>query len=70
LWRADSSDERDRLEELLPVPWLQFVTLGLLLAALGIAVAYGRTAEAVIIAVLALLPALVIGAWLYAMTRR
>ena len=46
------------------------MTLGLLLAALGIAIAYGRIAEAVIIAMLALVPAAVIGAWIYARRRR
>ena len=70
LWRAETSDERDQAEELLPVPWFRLVMLALLLAALGFALADGRNAEAVIIALLALVPASVIGAWTYARTRR
>jgi hypothetical protein len=70
LWQAETSDERDQAEERLPVPWFRFMMLGLLLAALGIALAYGRIADAVIIAMLALVPASVIGAWTYARTRR
>ena len=69
LWRAETADESDQVEERLPVPWLRFVTLVLLLAALGFAIAYGRTAEAVIIALLTLVPAAVIVAWAVARLR-
>jgi hypothetical protein len=70
LWHAETSDEGDRLEERLPVPWLRLVVLALLLAALGVSVAYGRIAEAAIIGLLALVPGSVIAAWAYARTRR
>jgi hypothetical protein len=70
LWRAETSAEPERVEEALPVPWLRFVTLGLLLTALGISVAYGRIVDATIVALLALVPASVIGAWIYARKRR
>ncbi|TMK90188.1 MAG: hypothetical protein E6G42_10105 [Actinobacteria bacterium] len=70
LWRPETLDAHEEVEAPLPVPWFRLVTLGLLLAALGIAIAYGSIAEAVIIAVLALVPAAVIGAWIYARRRR
>ena len=70
LWGAETADDSDRVEERLPVPWLRFLTLGLLLAALGFAIAYGRTAEAVVIALLSFVPAAVIVAWAYARRRR
>jgi hypothetical protein len=68
LWRAE--DEQARVEERLPVPWARFLILGLLLVALAIAIAAGRAVEAVIIAVLALVPAAVIVAWAFARVRR
>jgi hypothetical protein len=69
LWRAPSADS-DWSEELLPVPWGRFALLALLLASLGLSLAYGRTVEAVLIALLALVPAVVIVAWVYARIRR
>ena len=69
LWRA-GKDEPPPAEERLRVPWLRFVTLGVLLAALGFSIAYGRTVEAVAIALLALVPASVITAWAFARRRR
>ena len=60
----------DQVKERPGVPWLRFVTLGLLLAALGIAIANGSVVDAAIIAALALLSASIIGAWLYARVRR
>jgi len=68
LWRAETGE--GELDERLPVPWARLVVLGLLLVALGVAIAYGRIAEAVIIALLALVPAAVIVAWVYARTRK
>jgi len=65
LWR-----DGDRVEERLPVPWLRFVTLGLLLAALGIAIAADAVVDAAIVGALALISASIIGAWLYARMRR
>jgi hypothetical protein len=69
LWRADSTGE-GWSETLLSVPWGRFVMLALLLTAAGIALASGREFEAVIAGVFALLPAIVIVAWLYARIRR
>ena len=68
LWRAEG--ETDPAEERLPVPWLRFLTLGLLLAALGWAIASGHDVDAVAVALLALVPASVIVAWAYARRRR
>ena len=68
LWRAEG--EADLAEERLPVPWLRFVTLGLLLAALGWAIASRHTVDAAAVALLALVPAAVIGAWAVARIRR
>ena len=65
LWR-----NADRVEERLPVPWLRFVTLGLLLAALGIAIAADAVVDAAIVGALALISASIIGAWLYARMRQ
>jgi hypothetical protein len=62
LWRPEASDEADRVEESLPVPRLRFLTLALLLAALGIAVANGRVVEAALIGLLALAQVALIGA--------
>jgi hypothetical protein len=70
LWRAETPDDPDPAEERRPVPWLRFVTLGVLLAALGLALAQGSLADAVIIALLCLVPAAFIGGWVYARTRR
>jgi hypothetical protein len=68
LWRAEG--ETDPAEERLPVPWLRFVMLAVLLAALGFAIAYGRTVDAAAVALLALVPASVIAAWAVARRRR
>jgi hypothetical protein len=66
LWRGDApvGEERPR------VPWFRFVTLGILLAALGIAIASGSVADAAIICVLALLSASILGVRLYVRMRR
>jgi hypothetical protein len=68
LWRAEG--ETDLAEERLPVPWLRFVTLGLLLAALWWAISSGHTVDAAAVALLALVPASVIAAWAVARRRR
>lgn len=65
LWR-----DGDGVEERPPIPWLRFVTLGVLLAALGIAIAAGAVVDAAIVAVLALISASILGARLYARMRR
>jgi hypothetical protein len=65
LWR-----DGDRVEERPPVPWLRFVALVVLLAALGIAIAAGRIVDAAILGALALISASIVGAWLYARMRR
>ncbi|HYZ79579.1 MAG TPA: hypothetical protein VE596_19630 [Gaiellaceae bacterium] len=65
LWR-----DGDRVEERPRVPWLRFVTLAVLLAALAIASAAGRVVDAAIIGVLTLLSASVLAAWAYARMRR
>jgi hypothetical protein len=69
LWRDETSREADRRGQRPPVPWVRLVFLGLLLAALAIAVAAGRFTEAVIIGLLALVPASVIVAWVFVRTR-
>ena len=70
LWRAEASDDTDPAKERLPVPCLRFVMLAVLLAALGFAIAYRRTVDAAAVALLALVPASVIGAWAVARRRR
>jgi hypothetical protein len=65
LWR-----DGDRVEERPRVPWFRFVTLAVLLAALGIAIASGSVVDAAIIGTLALLSAAILGARLYARMRR
>jgi hypothetical protein len=69
LWRA-GPDDPEPAEERVPVPWLRFVTLFLLIAVFGIALAAGRTADAVVVALLTLVPGFVIGAWALARRRR
>jgi hypothetical protein len=51
-------------------PGLRFVMLGILLAALGIAIASGSVADAAIIGTLALLSGTILGARLYARMRQ
>ena len=69
LWRAEATDEPDRIEESLPVPRLRLLTVGVLLAAMVITLANGRAAEAAIIALLALTQAAFIGIWAIARRR-
>jgi hypothetical protein len=69
LWRAEASDEAERVEESLPVPRLRFVAVALLLAALALAVANGRVIEAALIGLLALAQAALIGARVIARRR-
>jgi hypothetical protein len=68
LWQPGDADGAPPLRQRRRTPWLQFVTLGLLVTALAVSAAAGRTG-ALIIALLAVLPACVIGLWIYAKRR-
>jgi hypothetical protein len=69
LWREGAADAPRPFDGRLPVPWLRFLTLGGLLAAVVISIATGRVADAVAIALLALLPASLIVGWIVARAR-
>jgi hypothetical protein len=68
LWQPGHTDDVDGappLRQQRRTPWLQFVNLVVLLTGLAVSVAEGRTGDAAIIGLLALLPACVIGLWTY-----
>jgi len=69
LWHAGGPDDDGPVEERYPFPWLRLLLLGLALAALGVSIARGRVWGAVLLGIVALVPAAVLGAWFYARTR-
>jgi hypothetical protein len=69
LWKGETGDAISGPTEL-PVPWLRLLTLALLLAALAISIAAGRAGDAAAVGLLAIVPASLTVAWLYARSRR
>ena len=69
LWRTDGS-EPDPVEDVMAFPWARFALLAVLLAGAGLAFAHHARVAAVGLAFFAVVPALVVFAWVYVRVRR
>jgi hypothetical protein len=69
LWRAEGPDA-DQQKDVMPFPWVRSALLVALLAAAGLSFAHHRPVAGVALALFAVVPAVVVVAWVYLRSRR